>query len=162
MLITPVYIKNKQNNCVVGNVYAGDQGEYFSDENCAQPVSFQPTDYQVFCNEIFDLDKTYTVLGNAALWQANDSPISHTANRKWSTAYGTKMKLSLESIKSNSVPYMKRVNYKTINNIRNADASIRGNGTCKLEMRVYKKDISATNLTPLLSIHGGSWKLRSG
>ena len=56
---------------------------------------------------------------------------------------------------------MKRVNYKTINNIRKPDGSTRGNGSCKLEMRVYKKDISATNLQPLVSIHGGSWKLRT-
>jgi len=162
MLTTPVYIKNNQNNCVVGNAYAGDQGEYFSDKSCDQPVSFIPTDYQVFCNEIIDLDKAYTVLGNAAIWQANDSPIGNTPVRKWTSPYGTKMKLTLEPVKGNTNPYMKRVNYKSINNIHNADGSIRGNGRCKLEMRVYKKDISASNLTPLLSLHGGSWKLRSG
>ena len=33
-------------------------------------------------------------------------------------------------------------------------------GSCELEMRVYKKDIAATNLTPLLWIHGGAWKYR--
>lgn len=32
--------------------------------------------------------------------------------------------------------------------------------TCDLEMRVYKKDINATNLKPLLAIHGGAWKYR--
>ncbi len=34
------------------------------------------------------------------------------------------------------------------------------NYTCDLEMRVYKKDINATNLKPLLAIHGGAWKYR--
>ena len=36
----------------------------------------------------------------------------------------------------------------------------RGNGTCKLEMRVYKKDVAQSGLKPLLAIHGGSWKYR--
>jgi acetyl esterase/lipase len=36
----------------------------------------------------------------------------------------------------------------------------RGDGSCSLEMRVYKKDIAATGLKPLLAIHGGSWKYR--
>jgi len=36
----------------------------------------------------------------------------------------------------------------------------RGDGTCSLEMRIYKKDIAATGLKPLLAVHGGSWKYR--
>ena len=36
----------------------------------------------------------------------------------------------------------------------------RGTGTCKLEMRVYKKDVAQTGLKPLMAIHGGSWKYR--
>ncbi len=35
-------------------------------------------------------------------------------------------------------------------------------GTCSLEMRVYKKDLNATGLTPLLAFHGGSWRYRGG
>lgn len=31
---------------------------------------------------------------------------------------------------------------------------------CQLEMRVYKKDIDAENLKPLLAFHGGSWSSR--
>lgn len=36
----------------------------------------------------------------------------------------------------------------------------RGNGICKLEMRIYKKDAAATNLKPLIAIHGGTWRFR--
>jgi acetyl esterase/lipase len=36
----------------------------------------------------------------------------------------------------------------------------RGSGKCSLEMRIYKKDIAATGLKPLIAIHGGSWKYR--
>lgn len=31
---------------------------------------------------------------------------------------------------------------------------------CQLEMRVYKKDLGASNLKPLLAFHGGSWESR--
>jgi acetyl esterase/lipase len=35
-------------------------------------------------------------------------------------------------------------------------------GTCSLEMRVYKKDVNATGLAPLLAFHGGGWRYRGG
>ncbi|MFW2374613.1 MAG: alpha/beta hydrolase [Gammaproteobacteria bacterium] len=161
MLLKPVYFKNEQGDCALADVYADDQRTYFSNKSCNHPVSFMPTAYQVFCNEIIALDKSNTVLGNAAIWEPNDTPIGSSPSQKWTIPLGARMKLTIEPIKDNTVPYMKRVNYKTINNIRKPDGSTRGNGSCKLEMRVYKKDISATNLQPLVSIHGGSWKLRT-
>lgn len=161
MLPTPVYFKNEQGACVLANVYADDQRSYFSNKSCNHPVSFMPTDYQVFCNEIIALDKSNTVLGNAAIWEPNDTPIGSSPSQKWTIPHGARMKLTIEPIRDNTVPYMKKVNYKTINNIPKPDGSTRGNGTCKLEMRIYKKDITATNLQPLVSIHGGSWKLRT-
>ncbi len=43
---------------------------------------------------------------------------------------------------------------------RSFKITIKGKGECKLEMRVYKKDITATNLKPMIAFHGGSWKYR--
>ena len=43
---------------------------------------------------------------------------------------------------------------------QNAVVMARENYTCDLEMRVYKKNLNATNLKPLLAIHGGAWKYR--
>lgn len=160
MLHTPIFIKDGHGACLVADVNADDRGAYFSDEACAHPVSFEPTAYQPFCKEIIVLEKPNTVLGNAATWEANDSAIGNTPSRKWTVAYGTRMKLTMESLEGNAVPYMKQVNYKTIRDTRNPDGSTRGDGTCRLEMRVYKRDITARNLKPLLNIHGGSWKLR--
>jgi acetyl esterase/lipase len=51
-------------------------------------------------------------------------------------------------------------NPPNINNYTTTTPIPRGNGTCKLEMRVYKKDVAQTGLKPLLAIHGGSWKYR--
>jgi acetyl esterase/lipase len=33
---------------------------------------------------------------------------------------------------------------------------------CALEMRIYKKDPTATGLTPVIAFHGGSWQYRGG
>ena len=51
-------------------------------------------------------------------------------------------------------------NPPNINNYTTTTTLTRGTGTCKLEMRVYKKDVAQTGLKPLLAIHGGSWKYR--
>jgi len=51
-------------------------------------------------------------------------------------------------------------NPPNINNYTTTTQIPRGTGTCKLEMRVYKKDVNQTGLKPLLAIHGGSWSYR--
>jgi acetyl esterase/lipase len=51
-------------------------------------------------------------------------------------------------------------NPPNINNYTTTTSIPRGTGTCKLEMRVYKKDVNQTGLKPLLAIHGGSWSYR--
>jgi acetyl esterase/lipase len=157
----PVYIRNGQGVCVSADVNAADQPDYFSDQGCDNPVSFASTDYRVFCEEIIALENSNTILGDAAVWEPNDTPVGDSPSRKWTIPYGTRMKFTTESLKGSTVPYMKRVSFKTIEDIRNPDGSTRGSGTCKLEMRIYKRDITASNLQPLLALHGGSWKLRS-
>lgn len=161
MAFSPVYTRDEQDTCVSADLEGELQQEYFSDQDCSQPVSFMPADYGEFCSEIIASRGPNTVLGNAAVWQPNDAPIGNAPTRKWTPSYGAMMKFTLGSLDNNTVPFMKRVNYKTIENVQNSDGSTRGNGTCKLEMRIYKKDISTTNLQPLLAIHGGSWKLRT-
>lgn len=51
-------------------------------------------------------------------------------------------------------------NPPNINNYTTYVPIPRGTGSCKLEMRVYKKDVAQSGLKPLLAIHGGSWKYR--
>lgn len=38
---------------------------------------------------------------------------------------------------------------------------LRGNGSCLLEMRVFKKNPNATGLKPLIMFHGGAWNVRA-
>jgi acetyl esterase/lipase len=49
---------------------------------------------------------------------------------------------------------MKQLSYKTVLDVP------RGNGSCELEMRVYKSDIAGQDLKPLMAIHGGTWRHR--
>lgn len=44
----------------------------------------------------------------------------------------------------------------------NASAYLKTSMNCNLEMRIYKKDIAAKVLKPMLAIHGGSFKYRGG
>jgi len=170
----PIYTKSSQGTCTALDLNVDNkdecsrfkepvykQGSYYLDNKCLNSVAFETTDYKVFCNEIIPLDKPKNILGNAAVWQANDSPINNSPTAKWTLPYGVRVKMTNETLKENFVPFMKRINYKTVKNVRNSDQTVRGSGTCKLEMRVYKKDIAASNLQPLVSLHGGSWKYRS-
>ncbi len=52
------------------------------------------------------------------------------------------------------------VNPPNMNNYTTTTPIPRGTGTCKLEMRVYKKDVAQAGLKPLLALHGGSWMYR--
>lgn len=170
---SPIYNKNSQGLCSVvdQNVESKDecsgfieknykQGAFYSDNTCLNTLAFESSDYKMFCDEVISFEKPRTSLGNAAVWVANDSAVGSSPTKKWTLPYGARLKITNEKLSGNILPYMKRVNYKTINNVQNSDGSVRGSGSCKLEMRVYKNDITATNLKPLISIHGGSWKFR--
>jgi acetyl esterase/lipase len=66
----------------------------------------------------------------------------------------TELDLGTVSVVDNKLPYMKQIRYKVVEDVQ------RGTGVCELEMRVYKSDIAATGLQPLLALHGGTWKTR--
>ncbi len=51
-------------------------------------------------------------------------------------------------------------NPPNINNYTTYVPIARGTGSCKLEIRVYKKDVNQTGLKPLLALHGGAWRYR--
>ncbi len=126
-------------------------GVYYSDVACLNKVSFQAQNFTQYCKEVFAKTPNLT-LGNAASWGVTGverDPLSTIASpaSKWSLSQGAQLDIGVESIKTNNVPYMKRVEYKNVNR-------------CAIEMRIYKKDLGATNLKPLMWIHGGSWQYR--
>ncbi len=128
-------------------------GPYYADASCQTAIGFQTEDFNRFCREAFTPTPN-PLLGNAAAWPSlglETDPLSTAAypSTKWSLSSAAQLSVGVESIRQNNVPYVKRVNYRQI-------------GSCALEMRVFKKDINATDVTPLLWIHGGSWALRGG
>ena len=123
-------------------------------------TDFTVTSHSDFCSEI--TDNSGADIGNAASWSANDLD-----QLPWTLTPGTQFDIGVLSTNNNYQPYMQKNKYK------NEQVGFshplwygrdhfhpRGNGTCELEMRVYKKDIAATNLKPVMAIHGGSWQYR--
>lgn len=131
---------------------------------------YQTENYDEFCNNLSDPTNGY--IGNADIWDG-DGNINKT---NWMLTPGTTLDIGVLPIEGNHQPYMQKVKYKTYThpidtseiewicdsvvcypaNLNDLEAD-----ECKLEMRVYKKDPTATNLKPLMAIHGGSWMYRS-
>ncbi len=142
--------------CIAADLRGEDRGQYYTDASCAHEIAYRPTSYAKYCGEMF-APKPNAVLGNAAAWtpdaaQTND-PLPTVPSQKWTLPIGPQLTLSVEPIKNNHVPFMKKLRYQSWN-------VMRGNGICQLEMRIYKKDPAANNLKPLLALHAGSWTLR--
>ena len=153
---TPIYALNGQ-LCDVADPSGPDAGSYFSDALCTDEVAFRVTDVDEFCQARFG-DQAESRLGNAASWVADQNqpndPLPGVASRAWTTIPSTRLDLGTLSIAANRQPFMKQVSYKTI------DGVARGNGSCELEMRIYKSDIVAQDLKPLIALHGGTWEHR--
>ena len=153
---TPVYTLDGQ-VCSAADLTVPGVGGYFSDSLCGNEIAFSVTDETAFCLAQFD-PQSDTLLGNAASWspdtnQPNDE-LPDIDSRSWTSVPGTALDLFTVSIQGNHQPYMKQLNYRTVNDVQ------RGSGVCELEMRVYKRDIAEQGLKPLLAIHGGTWQHR--
>lgn len=129
------------NACVIAP-NTRNSGERFTDAAClnsAEYIAETPADY---CEELMDP----TLLGNAAA--------SVDLQGKWTLSNSTRLNAGVRTLSGKRQPYMRRVNYRQI------DLPVDGSRKCELEMRIFKNDIAATGLKPLLSFHGGSWTFR--
>ena len=129
----------------------------------ARPSDYQNFSFAEYCDEVIT---SVDNLGNPDVWD-NGGRITETP---WFNTPGTTLNIGAKSISNNYQPYTKRATYKTINETIDRKICFRGAcrtevvpvGHCKLEMRVYKKSVNATNLKPLIALHGGSWRYRGG
>jgi acetyl esterase/lipase len=71
-------------------------------------------------------------------------------------AFGAAMQACQQQYRGQCPPHL----MPNMNNYITFVPIVRGTGTCKLEMRVYKRDVNQAGLKPLLAIHGGGWKYR--
>ena len=152
----PLYVLNGQ-ACEVADISSAATGSYFSDVSCTNEVAFSPTDDVDYCQAHFGPDAE-TTLGNAASWIADsDQPgdeLPAVPSRSWTAVPTTRLDMGTVTLQGNSQPYMKQLRYKRISDTG------RGAGTCDLEMRVYKRDITEQGLRPLMALHGGTWQTR--
>ena len=146
-LNAPTLYAVANNSCKLADPFAAATGNYYLDNQCRQQrVQFVPPDRGYFCRTLFGRQPNLE-LGNAAgLGDGSVEP--------WTVSYGNRLNILAEANTGTSQPVMKRVLYRSI---PGADRR----SQCDLEMRVYKKDIDATGLQPLMVIHGGSWKYRA-
>ncbi len=153
--VNPIYALNGQ-VCEVADVSGPDAGTYFTNMSCTDEVAFQVTDEAEYCQARFG-DQAEFLLGNAAAWVAdNEQPndrLPQTSSLPWTTVPSTLLDLGVVPLQGNQQPYLKQFNYKSVD-------VARGNGRCELEMRVYKSDIVAQDLRPLMALHGGTWRHR--
>ena len=141
MPYTSLYSKNGSGGaCVAANLRGANVGPYYIDSQCQTSVDFVPTDYTEFCDQAVD----NTILGNADVWDGTTQIVDRTP---WTLTPGSQLDIGVLSINTNHQPFMQKRKYRTI-------------GDCKLEMRVYKRDLKETNLKPAIAIHGGSWSYR--
>jgi len=139
MTTEPLY---RMNQGVCEKISPSASGNYFSDSQCTSAVIYRKQSVSDFCRELSLQKEDF---GNGA----------KTEESIWWQHPGVSLDIGVESLSGNSIPFETRTVYKTVD-------SERGNGTCKLEMRVYKKRIGEAGLKPLLMFHGGSWNARQG
>lgn len=139
--------------CSASDLRASTTGNFYTDPQCTQPADFKPMSLTDYCTESLNP----AALGNADIWDGANGEISSTP---WTLSPSTQINIGVTPIDDNYQPFTKRVSYKTIDNALTNPAVPAQDRICKLEMRIYKKDITAKNLKPMIAIHGGSWSYR--
>ncbi len=134
----PLY-QREADQCVATTAFNADT-PYFMTAACEIPVNALPENQRDFCDTVLDPEK----LGNAA--------VNTTTQDIWSLSPGSRYNIGTLPLDNKAQPYTQRTRYKTVSTPA---------GECALEMRVYSPHPNATNLTPLIAFHGGSWQYRS-
>lgn len=121
----------------------------FSDDQCSAALSYGGESWQTFCkNNVVGTDHTKNYIGNPDAWSNLDPSVTERKETLWSLSHGTNLHLAtVNQTEGHKRPYLKRVEY-------------RREGQCALGMQIYKNDPNATDLKPLIFIHGGGWKYR--
>lgn len=146
----PVYIKTSQ-GCEVGTRNESDK--YFSDDNCTQVVSYKYESFDKYCST--KLLRNQGEIGKPSNWSESSldsQPLTQGyTETKWALSWGSNVKLySVDQTKFH-MPYVKEVAYNYLSETGKS---------CRLSMRVYKKNVVDTDLQPVIYIHGGGWRYR--
>lgn len=123
-------------------------GKYFTDAACTEKIKFFSELFFDFCrNELLDSPRSRERLGNPKKWRKLESGTPSRETR-WRLSHGAQLRVSaLDQTLDQKRPFLKKVEYRTV-------------GDCALGMHIYKNELSATELEPLIFFHGGGWKRR--
>jgi len=136
MQVAPLYqVSNGQCTAVVPE---SDEGAWFADDQCTEPVTYKQTDLQSYCAAA----NNRTQLGNGL----------NIVSDSWTLTPGNRLDLGTRSLDGVTQPYMQRLVYRQVQTSR---------GRCDLEMRIYKKHPTAVGQRSMMMLHGGSWTSRS-
>lgn len=150
----PLFSKNDQGVCEAV-LPLEKRLETFTSPACSADsrVAYNPQNFFDYCQDhILRNDHSMNYIGNPKAWDVNDRDPDPEyqdlgINQKWTLPYIAATDLLMVPLGDNYLPYVKQVEYRTVNN-------------CSLGMRIYKKNIGARNLRPLMHIHGGAWTFR--
>ncbi len=114
-------------------------GRYFADADCKREIAVAPLTRQHYCRNNFDPVR----VGDGALLPNEPA---------WALSLGARADIALVSSRGAPQPWMTAVPYRRVET---------DGGECVLEMRIYKSRIDATELDPLIALHGGNWQFRT-
>jgi acetyl esterase/lipase len=144
-------------SCVAIEADGDPSAAYFADDECRLEAHFSPSDPAGFCAD-YAAEGARRRLGNAAAWEPQAAPptepLADIPSRAWTFTPGTQLDLGVVNLGGHYQPFTRQVLYKSVS------SPGRGDGVCQLEMRVYKNDLAAEGLAPLLAFHGGTWRSR--
>ena len=134
MPVEPLY-RREGDACVAVDPQKASAGSYYADLSCRQVVDYSPVDLKSYCAALNGSEDPSADL----LLAGGVSP--------WSLSPATRLDIGVEPVGGNHQPFTARTIYKRA-------------GECALEMRIYRRNLAATDLDPLLMLHGGSWERR--
>lgn len=124
------------------------RGKYYADAACKEQIYFSPKRFYDFCrDELLDSPRSRERIGNPEKWKKLEGGTPSRETR-WDLSHGSQLRVNaLDQTLDHVRPFVKKVEFRTVEQ-------------CSLGMRIYKNDLSATDLKPLIFFHGGGWKRR--
>ncbi|TMP29640.1 hypothetical protein CWB99_08550 [Pseudoalteromonas rubra] len=138
--LLPELFHYQDGRCLVVQDEVMEQGRYYSDSQCRIDIDYKTESDIDFCVREFD-HKAEKYGSTADL---------HSTRDAWMPGYSATLPVTTRPQSFSEIPLLQRSTYKRVHNEQ---------GTCHLEMRVYK-NMDQHSATPIMLIHGGGWLAR--
>ncbi len=127
--------------CIATDALSADEDNFrYTDSECTNAVVVSQQLQQDFC--VLALDPLQLGVGVG---------LPTLPHNEWTQTPGPRFDVGAASLEGLNTPYVQRVTYKQV---------FTDSGVCDLEMRIYKNDLTTSNLKSMVALHGGSWRAR--